>query len=260
MVSLQKIREVTPVHLMSEEASQAQIAAIEIKQPPMLPAVQTAATPKKSASAPEMGVMACINQKEMAQKKVDAFLAQGAVFALRQDLRFKHDKIDVMIEQGTRIMIDDARKISDDGKSVLVDLLSVTKDDWDNGRYDRKFRYWGIRFNINSLEKYFEPDIEVTRIMKCTDIFKLLFGASVGLSVTLGLILSMLYMVSFTTVEHIKLVLLAIGSGLFGALSMLWNVLRMRTRGAIYKRLQNAENQVLQRALMQQKDEGGRRV
>lgn len=260
MVSLQKTRAVTPIHLMSEEASQVQIAAIEVKQPPMLPAVQTAATPKKAAPVTEAGVMTQLKIMEKAQEKVDAFLAQGAVFTLRQNLRFKHEKKDVMIEQGTRIMIDDARKISDDGKSVLVDLLSVTKDDWDNGCYNRKFRYWGLRFEIDALEKYFEPDIEVTRIMKCKDIFSLLIGASVGLSATLGIILLMLCSFSFVTVEHTPLALLAIGSGLFGVLSVLWGVLYMRTRGAIYERLQNAEDQVLQRALTQQKDEGGRRA
>lgn len=44
MVSLQKNRGFVPVHLMSEEATQAQIAAIEIKASPNVPAVQTAYT------------------------------------------------------------------------------------------------------------------------------------------------------------------------------------------------------------------------
>lgn len=256
MVSLQKPREVAPVHLMSEEASQAQLAAIEVKQPPMLPAVQTAATPKKAASAPEAGVMTRLNQMKKVQEKVDAFLAQGAVFALRQDLCFKHDKIDVMIEQGARIRIDDARDISDDGKSVVVNLYSVTKDDWNvevEGFGNCRFCYWGLRFNIDALEKYFEPDVEVMQLMKRKDIFKLLFGASVGLSVILGLISSTLCAFSFVTVEHILLAVLAIGSGLFGVLSMLWNALRMRACGAIQKRLLDVENQILQRALMEQK-------
>lgn len=253
MVNLQKPKVVSPVHLMSEEASQAQIAAIEVKQPPMLPAVQTTSTPKKAASAPEAGVMTQLKQIEKAQEKVDAFLAQSAVFALRQNLRFKHEKKDVMIEQGTRIRLDYARNISEDGKSVVVDLSSATKDDWDSGYYSRKFSYSNIRFNIDTLKKYFEPDIEVTRFMKRKDIFSLLIGASVGLSATLGIILLMLCSFSLVTVEHPPLALLAIGSGLFGVLSILWGVLYMRTRGAIYERLQNAEDQVLQRALMEQK-------
>lgn len=256
MVSLQKIRAVAPVHLMSEEASQVQIAAIEVKQPPMLPAVQTAATPKKAAPVTEAGVMTQLKIMEKAQEKVDAFLAQGAVFTLRQDLRFKHEKKDVMIEQGTRIRLDDARNISEDGKSVVVNLSSVTKDDWDNGCYDRKFRYYGLRININSLEKYFEPDVEVTGIMKRKDIFTSLFGASLGLSATLGIILFMLCSFSFVTAATAALVLSAIGSGLFGVLSVLWGVLCMRTRGAVYKRLQSAENQILQQRMMQHKDEG----
>lgn len=138
MVSLQKTRAVTPVHLMSEEASQAQLAAIEIKQPPNVPAVQTAVTPK----------------------------------------------------------------------------------------------------NIP---------------LKRQSVFSYLFRTSIGLSLMLILTLVFSLNISAVTMEHLQVVLLTVGSGLFSALSILWGVLRMRTCGAVHKRLIDAENQILQRALVQQR-------
>ena len=257
MVSLQKTRAVTPVHLMSEEATQAQLAAIEIKQPPNVPAVQTAVTPKNiplAASATEVGILTRLNQQEKAQEKVDAFLMQSKVFALRRDLRFKYDKKSVLIEQGTRIKIDNVRGLSDDGNSVRVDLYIVTKDDWNIEGFVSfpKFNY-SLNFNIDALEKYFEPDVEVTHLMKRQSVFSYLFRTSIGLSLMLILTLVFSLNISAVTMEHLQVVLLTVGSGLFSALSILWGVLRMRTCGAVHKRLIDAENQILQRALVQQR-------
>lgn len=256
MVSLQKTRAVTPVHLMSEEASQAQLAAIEIKQPPNVPAVQTAVTPKNiplAASATEAGIMTRLNQQEKAQEKVDAFLKQSKLFALRRNLRFKYDNKSVLIEQGTRIKIDNPRGLSDDGNSVRVDLYIVTKDDWNIEGFVHfpKFLYI-LNFNIDALEKYFEPDVEVTHLMKRQSVFSHLFGTSIVLSLILTLVLS-LNIFSFVIMEYLQVVLLTVGVGLFSTLSILWGVLRMCTCSVVHKRLIDAENQILQRALMQQR-------
>lgn len=258
MVSLQKTRAVTPVHLMSEEASQTQLAAIEIKQPPNVPAVQTAVTPKNiplAASATEAGIMTRLNQQEKAQEKVDAFLNQSKLFALRRNLRFKYDKKSVLIEQGTRIKIDNPRGLSDDGNSVRVDLYIVTKDDWNiEGLVHFPKFFYSLNFNIDALEKYFEPDVEVTHLMKRQSVFSYLFGTSIGLSLILTLVLS-LNIFSAVTMEYLQVVLLTVGVGLFSTLSVLWGVLRMRTCGAVHKRLIDAENQILQRG--KQKFSGG---
>lgn len=257
MVSLQKTRAVTPVHLISEETSQAQLAAIEIKQPPNVSAVQTVGTPKNiplAVSATEAGIMTRLNQQKKAQEKVDAFLDQSKVFALRQDLRFKYDKKSVLIEQGTRIKIDNVRGLSDDGNSVRVDLYIVIKEDWNiEGFVHFSKCYYGLNINIDAFEKYFEPDVEVTHLMKRQSVFSHLFGTSIGLSLVLILTLVLSLNISVVTMEHLQVVLLTVGGGLFSALSVLWGVLRMRTCGAVHKRLIDAENQILQRALMQQR-------
>lgn len=272
MVSLQKkqkeemtIRECAPIHLRSENESiicnsppknELEMYLESCEKKSNVPAVQTAVTPKNIplvASATESGIMTRLNQQKKAQEKVDAFLKQSKVFALRQDLRFKYDKKSVLIEQGTRIKIDNVRGLSDDGNSVRVDLYIVTKDDWNIEGFVHfpKFHY-SLNFNIDALEKYFEPDVEVTHLMKRQSVFSHLFGTSIGLSLIWTLILS-LNIFSAVTMEYLQVVLSIVGVGLFIALSVLWGVLRMRTCGAVHKRLIDAENQILQRALMQQK-------
>ena len=257
-----KMYEVTPVHLTEEVSPVTQIVPThknELER--YLESSDVAVAQKKAppavVAAPEMGVMACINQKEKAQEKVDAFLKQSEVFALRRDFRFKYDKKTVLIEQGTRIRIDNARKISDDGKTVIVDLSSVTKDDWDSGCYERKFRYRGLRINIDALEKYFEPDVEVTRLLNRRDVFKYLCVTSIGFSVILGLFIFSWCIFRHTTEYAFMFKSLVIGCGVLGVLSVLCGALWMCTCKTIYERLSDVENQSLQqRTLMQHKDEG----
>lgn len=269
MVSLKKpegiakiMYEVTPVHLTDEVSPVTQIVPTHKNELERYLERSDVADAREKAplvvAAPEVGVMTRINKKEKAQEKLDAFLMQSEVFALKQDLRFKHDKKDIMIEQGVRLKIFCA-ELSDNGKSVKLDLCSVTKDDWDNISYyfgEHKFCYSHLRFNIDSLEKYFEPDYEIKRLMTRRNVFKYLGWTSIGVSLILGFIIFCLCLFRRTTEYALIFTSSVIGCGVFGVLSVLCGALWIRTCNTIYERLSDVENQILQRTLMQQKDEG----
>lgn len=259
MVSLEKIEDevmelpsCTPKHLLTEEQT---IMTVRENAPMTAPMPQSEV--KKEAplavKAPEAGVLTQICQKEMAQERLDAILRRGAVFALRQDLRFKDNKNDVLIEQGARIKIHCA-ELTGNGKKVKLDLYSVTKDDWNDADLDfgkHKFRYTNLIFNIDTLEKYFQPDFEVTRLMNCATVFKYLSGVGIFFSALLGLLVFLMCLVGYKVEHATMFAVVSSICGIVGGLTVLFGMLSIRTRNIIYGELRNVENEILHRTLGQ---------